>query len=103
MITIKYCYCRSVNYKTITYDELKKIMSSKVCLIIDVRSKQEFFEGHISTAVNIPLYDLNRTIDKYAINPRTMIIVYCSSGIRSVKAQEILKAKGYNNVYVLVQ
>ena len=59
-------------------------------ILLDVRSPQEYKEGHLENSINIPLYDLDK---------EQTIIVYCQSGNRSRKAIEILKKKGYKNLY----
>ena len=68
--------------------------------IIDVRSTQEFQEGHIDGAISIPEYEIKKDIiDR--ISPEEEIIVYCSSGQRSKKAKQKLEKLGYKKVYNL--
>ena len=80
---------------------MQKILKTKSAILIDVRSKQEFNEGHFNGAINIPLNDINIITDKVK-DKNKYIILYCSSGIRSKKAQKILISDGYMNVYNLV-
>ena len=49
-------------------------------------------------SVNIPVFDLNKNVTKI-INKDNIVIVYCSAGIRSKRAMEILKKQGYKNLY----
>lgn len=70
--------------------------------IIDVRSEQEYYEGHIDGAINIPLSNIKNKINNYIKDKNAIIVVYCSAGIRSRKAQEILSIQGYSNVYNLI-
>lgn len=58
-------------------------------------------EGHINGAILIPEYELKRDADKFLTNKEEVIVVYCSTGTRSKKAQKELKEKGYKNVYNL--
>ena len=61
-------------------------------LIIDVRTKEEFKDGHIKQAVNIPLQNLEKY---YQYIPKDKeIIVYCRSGSRSSMAAEYLTERG---------
>lgn len=69
--------------------------------LIDVRTKQEYMEGHFDNAILIPYYEISKTIQNIIPNKEQDIIVYCQNGGRSQKAYEILKQKGYNNVYNL--
>jgi len=65
-------------------------------LLLDVRSSVEFTEGHIKDAVNVPIDELRKTLDKM---PREMnIYIYCEAGLRGYLAQRILKQNGFNNV-----
>lgn len=98
---IKRILYRSFEDKEISYKELKKMMGKENNIILlDVRSKQEFNEGHLEGAINIPLYDLETEIGRLP-NKEEKIIVYCASGNRSRQAKEKLEKLGYENVYNL--
>ncbi len=75
------------------YKELLK----KGAQIIDVRTPGEFSGGHIQGSVNIPLQSLNAGLNK--IKKDKPVITCCASGMRSASAKNILKAKGYTEVY----
>ncbi len=65
-------------------------------ILVDVRTAEEFAEGHIPGSVNIPYERIGSTPptdDKDAL-----IIVYCRSGRRSAIAAEALKAAGYDSI-----
>ena len=86
----------------ITYNELRNIISKNNNIyIIDVRSSQEFKEGYLQNAINIPLYDLKKNITQIVKNSNEIIILYCQSDIRSRKAKNILEKMGYNNIFYL--
>ncbi len=65
--------------------------------IIDVRTKDEYKQGHIKGSVNIPLQVLKNNLNK--IKKDLPVITCCASGIRSASAKSILKANGYTNVH----
>ena len=92
---------RSASNKDISYKELKKFIKNKEIYLIDVRSGQEYEEGHLEGALNIPLYNIEKDIEKNIKNKDDTIILYCSSGSRSKKAKEILEKLGYSEVYNL--
>lgn len=99
---IKRILYRGFEGKDITYETAKKIIKKeKECYLIDVRSKQEYEEEHLNEAINICLYNLERSIEKEIKNKQAIIILYCVSGIRSKKGKEILENMGYKNVYSL--
>jgi len=88
--------------REIDFRSLKEmIKNGKETALIDVRSPGEFSEGRINSAINIPLYDIEKNISKVCLNRNMQIIVYCQSGARSKKACNILKKLGYTNLYNL--
>jgi phage shock protein E len=65
-------------------------------LLLDVRTPEEFADGHIAGAVNIPLAELGNQLSQV---PRDIpVIVYCRSGNRSAQAATLLRDSGYTNV-----
>tara|TARA_R110000868_G_scaffold52348_5_gene165536 strand:- start:724 stop:1029 length:306 start_codon:yes stop_codon:yes gene_type:complete len=58
-------------------------------LILDVRTKREWDNGHIKNAIHIPLNELNEKVDEVS-KLNKPVIVCCESGIRSAKAAEFL-------------
>lgn len=97
---IKSFLSRGLDNRDITYENAKKIIrKNKKAYLIDVRSKQEYDEGHLTGAINICLYNIEQEILK--IDKDSTIILYCASGIRSKRAREILEDMGYKEVYNL--
>jgi rhodanese-related sulfurtransferase len=67
-------------------------------IILDVRSKREFESGHIRGSMNIPVEQLLNNLNKLK-DKRKPIITCCASGMRSASAKNLLKSKGYSEVY----
>ena len=82
----------------ITPTELKKRLNAKIPLrLIDVRESDEWEKARLPGAELIPLSSFQQeALGK--LSPTDEIVVYCHHGIRSARAQEFLKAKGYGNV-----
>lgn len=86
----------------INYEELKKIIKNNTKVnLIDVRSNQEYKEGHIQKAINLPIYELDKRIQSIVNSKDEIIILYCQSDFRSKKGQKTLNKMGYSNVYYL--
>jgi phage shock protein E len=66
-------------------------------LIIDVRTKGEYQNGHLTNAVNIPLDELPKNLSK--LDKTKPIITCCASGMRSSNAESLLKSYGFADVY----
>jgi rhodanese-related sulfurtransferase len=77
------------------------IQKEKDVIILDVRTPQEYQEGHISNAINIPVQILGQQLDKLNKFKDKKILVYCRSGHRSAIASQILDRAGFKNVYNL--
>ena len=91
---------RNSNEKNLDYESVKTILKNdKNAILIDVRSPQEYKEGHLEGSINFPLYDLERNSEKIIKDKQNTIIIYCQSGSRSNKALEILNSKGFSNLY----
>lgn len=89
-----------IRINEIKYEELlSKIKQG--ALLIDVRTRQEFKEGHIEGALLIPYYEIKRNIEKMVPDKNQEIVLYCKNGGRSLKAYEILKKLEYKNIYNL--
>ena len=63
---------------------------------LDVREPEEVVIGHISETLHIPLNFIPNSLEK--IPKDETLIVYCHHGMRSLKAVEYLKAKGFDKV-----
>ena len=98
---IKKIFNRHINEKEINYKTVQEMLKKENTVLIDVRSHQEYEEGHLIGAILIPLYTIKDEILKVEPNKKTNIIVYCTSGVRSKEAMEILEMLGYENVYSL--
>ena len=98
---IKNFLYRSIENREISYESLNQLMKNNEVVLIDVRSNQEYEEGHLNGAINIPVYQIEKDIKKQVIDKDKIIILYCSSGYRSKKAKEILEKLNYSNIYIL--
>ena len=93
------CY-RNLQNGSITIEELKnKIQQGAV--LIDVRSNQEYREGHLQGAINIPEFEITSKIQREIPKKNQLIVVYCQYGGRSQKAMKTMKDIGYTNVFNL--
>lgn len=90
---------RTLDKSEIDINELDELVK-RGAILIDVRSPQEYKEGHLDNAILIPEYDINKKIlDRFDINDE--IILYCSTGNRSRKAKKKMEKIGYTKIYNL--
>lgn len=78
------------------YEQLQQDKSIK---LIDVRTKDEFKDGHVKGSVNIPLNTLPSRYESALPNKEAKIFVICYSGSRASDATSFLKKAGYTDVH----
>lgn len=66
--------------------------------LIDVRTKEEFSQGHIAGAVNIDYYDENFINELLLYDKHEPLAIYCRSGRRSGETLQVLEQAGFTNV-----
>ena len=86
-------------YVNITAEEAKQIMDSEEgYIILDVRTQEEYDEGHIPGAILIPNTEVEARAEEEMPDKDQLILVYCRSGRRSKLAAEVLVELGYTNI-----
>lgn len=91
---------RDLENKEVNKEEMDSFFKNGA-MLIDVRNPIEYQEAHLEGAISIPEYEIKESIQDKLTDKREIIIVYCSSGKRSKKAQKKLEKMGYENVYNL--
>lgn len=79
----------------------KKILSEKNIQLIDVRTPEEFQQGHIKNAQNINIYDPDFEKEIQKFDKSKPVYVYCRSGNRSHSAAQVLAKNGFKTIYDL--
>lgn len=70
-------------------------------MVIDVRSANEFESGHILQAYNFPLDRIEMTVPSAVRDKDKVLLLHCSTGVRSGLAKKKLEELGYKNVFNL--
>lgn len=63
-------------------------------IVVDVRSPEEFAEGHVPGAINIPHTEIDKSLENLQSYPDKTIILYCHSGRRAGIAANYLEEHG---------
>lgn len=79
---------------------IDKMADNTPLLILDVRSPEEYSEGHVPSAINIPHTEVKQQVSliKQAAKDGKQIVVYCRSGRRAGYAEEVLQASGIQSL-----
>jgi rhodanese-related sulfurtransferase len=82
----------------ISCEETKKLIKERNAQFVDVRTPEEYESSKLPSAVNIPLHVIDQLAEKQLDKSRP-VVVFCRSGQRSQMALQILKSKGFNDVF----
>lgn len=86
-------------YKQVDAETARMLMDTETeCVILDVRTDEEYAQGHIPGAILIPDYEIRDRAGTELPDRDQLILVYCRSGNRSKTASAILAELGYTNV-----
>ena len=91
---------RNMDFYEISMQELEEKQKNGA-VIVDVRSSQEYGEGHINNAINIPYYEIKKNAKNALNNKNQEIVLYCQTGFRSKQAYKKLIKLEYKKVYNL--
>lgn len=87
------------SYRQISMDEAVEMMKKESgYIILDVRRPDEYADGHIPGAINLPNEDIGAAEIPELPDKAHLILVYCRSGRRSKEASEKLVKLGYTNI-----
>ena len=87
-------------WTTISQEQAKARMDSgDPVVVLDVRTQEEYDQGHIANAVLLPLQRIGDSLPAELPDRDAEILVYCRSGNRSRQAAQKLADLGYTAVY----
>ena len=85
-------------YQSISAEEAKEMMDEDA-IVLDVRTQEEYDQGHIEGALLLPLSDIQMGELSLLEDKDQVLLVYCRSGNRSESAAKLLIEEGYRQVY----
>lgn len=89
----------SAEYRAIDMEEAIAMMETEEnYLVVDVRTPEEFAQGHIPGAVNLPNESIGTEPPALLPDKNQLIMIYCRSGNRSKQASEKLVKLGYSSI-----
>lgn len=77
---------------------MQRIKTNHAGLILDVRSPEEYAEGHVPGAINIPHDQLGSRLAEIGSYKDKEIVLYCAVGGRAAKAANTLRAAGFSKL-----
>jgi len=92
---------KSKAYQNVSVDQLTRLVNQQNAQVVDVRSKEDFDQGHIVNAINIPIEDISSGKAKLDKLKKKPVIVCCQIGKVSLKASQQLTEAGLEQVFNL--
>jgi len=87
--------------KDITVKEFNRMITAQPGTILDVRTNGEVAKGAINKSAHIDLFDDNFETKIEQLDKSKPVYIYCASGGRSSEAMDIMKKKGFTELYNL--
>lgn len=85
---------------SITAEEVKRALENKAdVIVIDVRTREEYSEGHINGSILLPVDTVHKKIVSIIPDKNKIVYVHCRSGTRSKRAVKIMEKMGYTNIF----
>ena len=92
---------KETSSELISAHQLKELLKQDSVQLVDVRTAEEFCEGHIKNAINIDFFSPDFDLKMAALDNSKPLILYCRSGRRSAKSVLKLSDKDYVFIYDL--
>lgn len=77
-------------------ENLQEIIK-KGAIVVDVRTPEEFNNGHIAGSINIPVNEIGNALSW--LQKDVPMVLVCASGVRSAHAKFVLDSNGFLEVY----
>ena len=87
--------------KKITPQDLINLTNQDAAQLIDLRSSNEFDDGHITGSINIPYTDLEDRIHEIKKQEDKSLVLICDTGSQSANADEVLNKSGFEKTVIL--
>lgn len=102
MVIYTFAKAATSKVKVVTNPQATSLINNEDAVLLDIRSPDEFKQGHIVNSVNILPADIKKqTLGKVEQFKDKPVIVVCATGISAAASAELLTKQGFNRVYTL--
>lgn len=92
---------RLLGFKEVGANDAVSLINHENAILIDTRADDQFKQGHILNAINVPLALLSERMGELQPYRERTLIVYCDSGRQSAHAGATLRSAGFTSIYKL--
>ncbi len=96
--TIQVIEYKQPHYREVDAREAAELLQNLSPLLLDVRTRAEFANGHIKNAILIPVQELQKRVGELSEYKHSDILIYCATGNRSTVASKILVDNGFKRI-----
>lgn len=89
------------NAKHVSATEATQMINHQKAQIIDVRTEQEFAQGHIRQSKSLPLQSLPSLLTNAKLKQDKPVLIVCASGMRARRAAAVLTKEGFTDIAIL--
>lgn len=86
------------HYREVDAGEAAELLQNLSPLLLDVRTRAEFANAHIKSAILIPVQELQKRVNELSAYKHSDILIYCATGNRSTVASKILVDNGFKRI-----
>ena len=99
LVSVASCQEQVAQSTVVSVEDFKAMVLDKEVQLVDVRTQDEFSEGHIEGAVNIDYLEDDTFVEKFeSFDKNKPVYIYCRSGNRSQKAGKLLQELGFMDI-----
>jgi len=81
---------------------IQQNLNNPSLVILDVRTPQEYADGHLDQAINVDFYSTDFPQILNRLDRQKTYLIYCHSGVRSSRSTELMGEMGFQQIYDLV-
>ena len=86
-------------WRTVPIQEAEPLLKAENTILLDVRTQEEYDQGHLAGAVCLPAETLtDGDLSVLLPDKQAPLVVYCRTGIRSAQAAQVLSKLGYTDI-----
>jgi rhodanese-related sulfurtransferase len=97
VVLLTACGISSEGYRNVSSEEAKQLIDKNEVVVLDVRTPEEYEEGHIPNSILVPVQELEFRLNELGKDEHYLVV--CRSGNRSTQASEILINNKFTNIY----
>lgn len=101
LIALQFTSCGQTDSKTLSVDSFKQSIADTAVVLLDVRTPEEYAEGHIAGAINIDYKSADFASRVDSLDKSKSYNLYCRSGRRSGESLTLMEEKGFTKVHHL--